>query len=59
MENVKSANSSDRLSTVFEIKKLASQLNHKNQAYILNTINALLFAQQSTEENSDGSREVG
>jgi hypothetical protein len=38
------------MKTAFEIEALAGQLNLKNQAYVLNTINTLLFAQQSAEE---------
>jgi hypothetical protein len=33
------------------IGPLASQLSIKNQSYVLNTINALLFAQQDSEIN--------
>lgn len=38
-----------------EIGSLASQLNPRNQSYVLNTINALLFAQQV---NSYGKNDV-
>ncbi len=31
----------------FEIEALAKQLNSRNQSYVLNTINTLLFCQQS------------
>ncbi|RPF42070.1 hypothetical protein EDD70_2812 [Hydrogenoanaerobacterium saccharovorans] len=33
-----------------EIGSLASRLNLKNQSYVLNTINALLFSQQLKQE---------
>ncbi|WP_333861934.1 hypothetical protein [Clostridium sp.] len=34
------------IKTGVEIGSLISQLNSRNQSYVLNTINALLFAQQ-------------
>lgn len=40
------------IKTAFEIGSLAGQLTIKNQSYVLNTINALLFSQQ-TNENED------
>ena len=45
------------IKTAVEIGSLASQLNPRNQSYVLNTINALLFAQQPNgkkdESNAD------
>lgn len=37
------------IKTAFEIGSLAGQLSPKNQSYVLNTINALLFSQQTNE----------
>ena len=39
------------IKTAFEIGSLAGQLNPRNQLYILNTINALLFSQQTNEKD--------
>ena len=41
-------NKSKNVRTAIEIGTLAGQLNVTNQAYVLNTINALLFSQQVT-----------
>lgn len=43
------------IKTAVEIGSLASQLNPRNLAYILNTLEALLFAQQV---NSYGKKDV-
>lgn len=43
------------IKTAIEMGSLASQLNPRNLSYILNTINALLFAQQV---NSYGKKDV-
>lgn len=42
----------DTLKTSSEISSLAAQLNAQNQAYVLNTINALLFSQQVNEKET-------
>lgn len=39
--------------TAFEIGSLAGQLSPKNQSYVLNTINALLFSQQTNEKEDN------
>ena len=47
--NVKEENMNKQalvIKTGVEIGSLISQLNSRNQSYVLNTINALLFAQQ-------------
>lgn len=41
------------IKTAFEIGSLAGQLNPKNQLYVLNTINALLFSQQINEKEDN------
>ena len=38
--------------TTAKITNLAGQLNPRNQSYVLNTINALLYAQQASKEES-------
>lgn len=40
--------------TTAKITKLASRLNPRNQSYVLNTINALLYAQQISKGESKG-----
>lgn len=42
-----------RVKTGMEIGILAGQLTSINQAFVLNTINALLFCQQTNNENSN------
>ncbi|MFL0198140.1 hypothetical protein ACJDU8_21610 [Clostridium sp. WILCCON 0269] len=46
------------IKTAVEIGSLASQLNTRNQSYVLNTINALLFAQQTNERKDINLRMV-
>ncbi|CAM2078613.1 MAG: Superfamily II DNA and RNA helicase [uncultured Clostridium sp.] len=41
------------IKTAFEIGSLAGQLTRKNQSYVLNTINALLFSQQTNERDDE------
>ncbi|HID0769608.1 TPA: hypothetical protein ACXC99_003705 [Clostridium botulinum] len=41
------------IKTAFEIGSLVGQLNPKNQSYVLNTINALLFSQQTNEKEDN------
>ena len=41
------------IKTAFEIGSLAGQLNPRNQLYVLNTINALLFSQQINEKEDN------
>ncbi|GAC41687.1 hypothetical protein [Paenibacillus popilliae] len=36
----------------FEIGLLAGQLTPKNQSYVLNTINALLFSQETNDKSA-------
>lgn len=59
MENEKRANPTNTIKAAFEIGALAGQLNQKNQSYVLNTINALLFAQQSIEGSGENARQAG
>ena len=40
------------IKTAFEIGALAGELNIRNQMYVLNTINALLFSQQINEKET-------
>lgn len=42
-----------RVKTGMEIGILAGQLTSINQAFVLNTINALLFCQQTNNESID------
>lgn len=46
----------DKIKSEKDISILAGQLNHKNQSYILNTIDTLLFAQQTAERSSENKR---
>ncbi len=43
----------ENIKTAYEIGLLAGKLTSNNQAYVLNTINALLFSQQSYQEKSN------
>ena len=45
-------NEQNTVKTAMEIGNLASVLEPQNQVYVLNTINALLFAQESTKKQS-------
>ena len=47
------ATSPNEMKSAFEIGAMASRLSPKNQAYVLNTINALLFAQQTVKESGE------
>ncbi|WP_158297342.1 hypothetical protein [Paenibacillus antibioticophila] len=47
------------IKTAFEIGSLAGQLTPQNQSYVLNTINALLFSQQSTSSVASKKMAVG
>lgn len=52
----------DTIKTAMEIGNLSGQLSPQNQAYVLNTINTLLFSQQCNEnKNKDqpGPRKAG
>ena len=46
------------IKTAVEIGNLASALEPRNQAYILNTINTLLFAQQSNQERQTKNHQI-
>lgn len=59
MEKAKIMTTHNDMKAAFEIGTLASQLNPKNQSYVLNTINALLFAQQSIEGSGDNAIQLG
>lgn len=41
----------DKIKNTLEISTLARQLTPQHQAYVLNTINALLFSQQIEDES--------
>ena len=43
---------SDNVKTAFEIGKLVSGLTPTNQAFVLNTINALIFSQENKKDSS-------
>lgn len=40
----------ENIKTAYEIGLLAGKLTPSNQAYVMNTINTLLFSQQSHQE---------
>lgn len=42
-----------QVKTPFEIGSLVEKLNLKNQSYVLNTIDALLFAQSSSSGENE------
>lgn len=42
-------NKNEGVKTAIEIGTMAGQLTTKNQSYVLNTINALLFSQQAND----------
>lgn len=44
----------EEIKVAYEIGTLASKLNERNKAYVMNTINALLFSQQSYQESVSG-----
>lgn len=44
----------DTIKTAMEIGNLSGQLSPQNQAYVLNTINTLLFSQQCNENKDKG-----
>ena len=52
------ATQSTTVKTALEIGSLARQLDRRNQSYVLNTIDALLFSQQvnESEEETDGTK---
>lgn len=50
-------NNQDTLKSAIEIGQMASMLNAKNQSYVLNTINALLYSQQVNKEQSIASND--
>lgn len=41
----------EEIKVAYEIGTLASKLNERNKAYVMNTINALLFSQQPHQES--------